>query len=108
MSNVLRTGVVALAKSLSHEVARDGIAVNCVCPGAFDTDRLRSIFEEQAQMTDLTLEQARAEWEAHIPIGRILQPSELANLVAFLSSNLAGGITGGSFPIEGGMLHGLF
>ena len=108
LSNVFRTGVVALAKTLSHEVARDGITVNCVCPGAFDTGRLRSIFEEQARATDRTPEEVQAEWEARIPIGRILQPEELADLVAFLASNLAGGITGGSFPIEGGMLHGLF
>ncbi len=108
LSNVFRTGVVALAKTLSHEVARDGITVNCVCPGAFDTRRLRSIFEEQARATDRPPEEAQAEWEERIPIGRILQPNELADLVAFLTSDLAGGITGGCFPIEGGMLRGLF
>jgi len=108
LSNVFRTGVVALAKTLSHEVAGDGITVNCVCPGAFDTKRLRSIFEEQARVTDRTREEVQAEWKARIPIGRILQPKELADLVAFLASDLAGGITGGSFPIEGGMLRGLF
>jgi 3-oxoacyl-[acyl-carrier protein] reductase len=108
LSNVFRTGVVALAKTLSHEVAGDGITVNCVCPGAFDTERLRSIFEEQALATDRTPAEVQAEWEARIPIGRILKPEELASLVAFLASDLAGGITGGGFPIEGGMLHGLF
>ena len=108
LSNVFRTGVVALAKTLSREMAGDGITVNCVCPGAFDTERLRSIFEEQARATDRMTEEVQAEWEARIPVGRILQPKELADLVAFLASDLAGGITGGSFPIEGGMLHGLF
>ena len=108
LSNVFRTGVVALAKTLSREVAANGITVNCVCPGAFDTERLRSIFEEQARATERTANEVRAEWESRIPIGRILQPEELANLVAFLASDLAGGITGGSLPIEGGMLRGLF
>jgi len=108
LSNVFRTGAVALAKTLSHEVAGDGITVNCVCPGAFDTEHLRSIFKEQAHKADRTPEEVQAEWEARIPIGRILQPKELADLVAFLVSDLSGGITGGSFPIEGGMLHGLF
>ena len=108
LSNVFRTSVIALAKTLSREMAGDGITVNCVCPGAFDTERLQSIFEEQACATDRTLEEIQTEWEARIPIGRILQPKELADLVAFLVSDLAGGITGGSFPIEGGMLHGLF
>ena len=108
LSNVFRTGAAALAKTLSAEVARDGITVNCVCPGAFDTDRLRSIFEEQATATNRLPADIQKEWESRIPIGRILQPEELAALVAYLVSELAGGITGGTFPIEGGMLHGLF
>lgn len=108
LSNVFRTGVVALAKTLSHEVAADGITVNCVCPGAFDTQRLRSIFEEQAQRDGKTIQEIESEWVSRIPIGRVLEPKELAGLVAFLVSECAGGITGASIPIEGGMLHGLF
>lgn len=108
LSNVFRTGVVALAKTLSNEVAADGITVNCVCPGAFNTDRLQAIFEKQASASDRTVEDVRNEWTEMIPIGRTLEPKELADLVAFLVSRLAGGITGSSFPIEGGMLHGLF
>jgi len=108
LSNVFRTGVVALAKTLSREVAAHGITVNCVCPGAFDTERLRSIFAEQAKATGRTDEDVRQAWKARIPIGRILLPQELADLVAFLVSDLAGGITGSSVPIEGGMLRGLF
>jgi 3-oxoacyl-[acyl-carrier protein] reductase len=108
LSNVFRTAVVALAKTLSREVAAYGITVNCVCPGAFDTQRLRSIFKEQAAASAQTTEEIQAAWESSIPIGRILKPRELADLVAFLVSDLAGGITGTSVPIEGGMLHGLF
>ncbi len=108
LSNVFRTGVVALAKTLSREVAEDGITVNCMCPGAFGTQRLMSIFEEQAKASGRSADDVRAEWKAGIPIGRILDPSELGNLVAFLSSGLADGITGTCLPIEGGMLHGLF
>lgn len=108
LSNVFRTAVVALAKTLSHEVAGDGVTVNCVCPGAFDTQRMTSIIEEQAQVAGQTVQEVRKGWESRIPIGRILDPKELADLVAFLGSELAGGITGTSVPIEGGMLHGLF
>jgi len=108
LSNVFRTAVVALAKTLSNEVAAGGVTVNCVCPGAFDTSRLNSIFKEQARVSGQTTEDIQAEWESRIPLGRILQPEELGNLVAFLVSDLAGGITGTSVPIEGGMLHGLF
>jgi len=108
LSNVFRTAVVALAKTLSREVAVEGVTVNCVCPGAFDTSRLRAIFEEQARATGQTIEQVQALWESRIPIGRILEPKELGDLIAFLVSDLAGAITGTSVPIEGGMLHGLF
>jgi len=108
LSNVFRTGVVALAKTLSREVGADGVTVNCVCPGAFDTERLRSIFEMQAASTGKTAADVQKTWEDQIPIGRILQPKELAAVVAFLVSELASGITGMSFPVEGGMLHGLF
>ena len=107
LSNVFRTGVVALAKTLSRDVASNGVTVNCVCPGAFDTERLRSIFEEQAAASDRAFEDVADEWKQRIPIGRFLHPEELGNLVAFLASDLAGGLTGSAFPIEGGMLHGL-
>jgi 3-oxoacyl-[acyl-carrier protein] reductase len=108
LSNVFRTAVVALAKTLSRDVASDGVTVNCVCPGAFDTERLGSIFDEQAAAANRSRDEIANEWRERIPIGRFLRPEELGDLVAFLASNLAGGITGSTFPIEGGMLHGLF
>jgi 3-oxoacyl-[acyl-carrier protein] reductase len=108
LSNVFRTAVVALAKTLSREVAEEGITVNCVCPGAFDTARLRAIFDEQADASRRPVSEIAKEWESRVPIGRILRPQELGYLVAFLASDLAGGITGTTLPIEGGMLHGLF
>ena len=108
LSNVFRTGVMALAKTLSREVAGKGITVNTVCPGAFATERLDSIFTAQAQERGTEVETIRQEWIDRIPVGRILEPHELGDLVAFLSSELASGMTGGCFPIEGGMLHGVF
>ncbi len=108
LSNSLRAAVVALSKTLSREVAANGITVNCVCPGAFDTERLHAIFEEQAVASGRTADEVRVEWETRIPIGRISRPDELAALVSFLASESAASITGGCFPIEGGMLRGLF
>jgi len=108
LSNVFRVGVVALSKTLAREVAADGVTVNCVAPGAFETDRLRSIFAASAEATDRTVDAVRAEWEARIPIGRISQPEEFADLVAFLASDRASSITGACLPVDGGMLRGLF
>jgi 3-oxoacyl-[acyl-carrier protein] reductase len=108
LSNVFRTGVVALAKTLSREVASDGVTVNCICPGAFGTERLASIFEEQAARSGRSPSDVRRAWIADIPQGRILEPKELGDLVAFLASDRARGITGSCIPMDGGMLHGLF
>jgi 3-oxoacyl-[acyl-carrier protein] reductase len=108
LSNVFRVGVVALSKTLAREVAGDGITVNCVCPGAFDTDRLRAIFREQSEASGRDFDDVRREWEARIPIGRLQRPEELADLVAFLASDRAAAITGACLPVDGGMTRGLF
>jgi len=108
LSNVFRVGVVALGKSLSREVARDGITVNAICPGAFDTPRLHAVFRAQAEAQGRPEADVRAEWEARIPIGRIQRPDELADFVAFLASDCAGAITGTTIPVDGGMLRSLF
>ena len=107
LSNSLRAAVVGFSKTLSREVAKDGITVNCVCPGAFDTERLRSIHESEAASSGRTAEQVRAAWKSRIPIGRVSRPEEFGALVAFLCSERAGSITGTSLPVDGGMLRGL-
>ena len=108
LSNALRSSVLALGKTLSRETAADGITVNTVCPGPFDTDRLRALFREQADATGRSVEVVRSEWEARVPIGRLPVPEELANLVAFLASEQAAAITGACIPVDGGLLHGLY
>jgi len=108
LSNALRAAVVGLSKTLSREVATDGITVNCVCPGAFDTERLQSVFESEAGASGRTVQAVQAAWEGRIPIGRLSKPEELAALVAFLCSDRAASITGACLPIDGGMIHGLF
>jgi 3-oxoacyl-[acyl-carrier protein] reductase len=108
LSNALRTAVVAASKTLAREVAGDGITVNCVCPGAFDTDRLHALFREQSEATGREPEDVRREWEKRIPIGRLQRPEELAALVVFLASERAAAITGACLPVDGGMTRGLF
>lgn len=108
LSNVFRVGVVALAKTLAREVAADNIRINNVCPGSFNTQRMRDLIEKGAAAANRTIDQEKAEWLSRIPIGRMQEPEELAALVTFLASEHAGSITGATLPIDGGMLHGLF
>lgn len=93
-----KAALLSWSRSLAAEVARDGITVNCVAPG-----RIMS-----AQITErlYPTEAARAAFVAeNIPIGRFGEPAELAALVAFLASPLAGYITGCSIPVDGGMFR---
>jgi len=108
LSNVFRVGVIALAKTLAREVAADGIRINNVCPGSFNTQRMRDLIEKGAAAGDRTIDEERARWVSQIPIGRMQEPEELADLVAFLASERAGAITGATIAVDGGMLHGLF
>lgn len=108
LSNALRPAVIGLAKSLSQELAGDGIRVNSLCPGSFDTDRLRQTYTAQAEGTALTPDQVAAQAAEKIPLGRLGDPRELGNAVAFLASDKAAYITGQTLCIDGGLVSGLF
>ncbi len=107
LSNSIRAGVVGLVKTLSFELAPENILVNNVCPGRLDTDRVRSLDEDRARRTGRDLEEIRRENEARIPLGRLGEPWELANLVVFLCGEPASYITGASIQVDGGALPNL-
>ncbi len=104
ISNILRSGITAFARTLAGEVASYGITVNCVMPGKIATDRLRTVFAANAERLGNTFEQQSEKELAAIPIGRLGAPEEIANLVTFLSSAAASYITGTNIPCDGGLL----
>lgn len=108
LSNSLRMGVVGFTKNLADEVAKDNILINNVCPGSILTDRLRSLVANNAKASGRTVEELLEEDAARIPIGRIGQPEELANLVAFLASERASYITGTTIQVDGGSLRAVY
>ncbi|MCW3058912.1 MAG: hypothetical protein JWQ02_733 [Capsulimonas sp.] len=108
LSNTIRPATIGLAKSLSQELADDGILVNSVCPGSFDTQRLRDIHETRAEGTAFTPEQIAQQAAERIPLKRFGDPKELANLVAFLVSDKATYITGQTICVDGGSTNTLF
>ena len=108
LSNVARVGVVSMAKTLSRQVAGEGITVNNVCPGYVMTDRLRNLAASNARTENKTPEEIIAGWESSIPAGRLGRPEELAALIAFLASERAAYITGTTIQVDGGLLQSLF
>ena len=105
LSNAVRMGVIGLGKTLSLELAPD-VRVNSVLPGGHETARVEELMEQALERGDYdSMEEARADRGADIPLGRIGDPMELGNTVAFLSSPLSGFVNGVAIPITGGA-HG--
>jgi len=102
LSNALRAAVTGYLKSVSDEVAADGVTVNTVCPGFTATDRLAVLAGNIAERDGRTANEVVAGWEAQAPIGRLLRPEEVAAAVGFLCSVSASGITGVALPVDGG------
>lgn len=108
LSNTMRTALLSWAKSLSVDVAANGITVNSVLTGFFDTDRLNSLMEMQAEQGNQSFETVRKARIGKIPVGRLGDPLEYGYLVAFLASPYAAFINGTAIPLDGGASVGLF
>jgi len=104
LSNSLRAGILALSKTLSNELARENILVNSICPGYTLTSRIEELARAQSLKTGAPYEQVVHGWEKDIPLGRMAQPREIADLVVFLASERASYITGAAIQVDGGWI----
>ncbi|HEY8448189.1 MAG TPA: SDR family oxidoreductase [Thermomicrobiales bacterium] len=107
LSNTARTAVIGFAKTLATELAPRQIRVNNVCPGSILTDRIRSLAAKRAEEAGKTAEEIIAEDSAAIPMGRIGDPQEFANVVTFIASPAASYVTGVTLLVDGGAYRGL-
>ena len=106
LSNSIRMAVLGWAKTLANQVAADNVLVNTVCPGFTQTDRIAQIFEQQSAASGKSIEEISATLAAQIPMQRIGQPEEIANLAVFLGSEAASYMTGTSIQVDGGSVQG--
>ena len=107
LSNTIRAAVVIWAKSLAYDVAQDGITVNSVLTGYFDTDRIAQLNTKKAEKMGVSPEEVRSTMESMVPAKRIGKPEEYGYLATFLASDQAAYITGTNIPIDGGLLKSL-
>jgi len=101
LSNALRAGVWGIAKTLSRELAPQGILVNVIAPGRIDTERIAELDQANAQKSGKSVEDVRKASIGGIPLGRLGRPEELANLVVFLASHAGSYITGQAITVDG-------
>lgn len=107
VSNVHKAGLLALVKTLSHELAGKGIRVNAISPGRTLTRLWLDRAERLAAEQGTTPGEVISEFAAEIPLGRFAEPDEIAQAVVFVASDRASYMTGQSISVDGGIGRGL-
>lgn len=98
-------GVIGFTKALGLELARDGadITVNAVCPGFVETEMAAHVRSNYAKLWDVSQDEAKRRIEARVPIGRYIEPDEVAAMVSYLASSAARGVTAQAMNVCGGL-----
>jgi len=104
VSNTIRAAVAGWAKTLSRELAPDGITVNNVLPGFTETGRIDQIVRDRAKAEGKSEDQVIAAMRAGVPAGRFAKPEETGGVIAFLCSPAAGYVNGVSLAVDGGRM----
>lgn len=103
--NASKHAVVGMTRCAALEHARDGITINAICPGFVDTDMLDA-FDTHAEISGVPVDQIKAGLISRVPIGRLLDPMEIAHLAVYLASAESDGMTGQAITLSGGLRMG--
>jgi NAD(P)-dependent dehydrogenase (short-subunit alcohol dehydrogenase family) len=106
-NGVTNASVANITKNLSDQVASDNILVNCIHPGTTRTPRQTMLLERQARDLGVSVEEAEREAVKTIPIGRMVEPEDIADMILFLVSERASAITGQVIAVDGGAGRGI-
>jgi meso-butanediol dehydrogenase / (S,S)-butanediol dehydrogenase / diacetyl reductase len=105
--NVSKAAVVSMTKSLALAHAKDGIRVNCVCPGFVETDMWTQVARDQGALLGMAPDEFSRRRAAQVPLGRMEHPDDVAAVIGFLASDRAGYVTGQALSVDGGLvMHG--
>jgi NAD(P)-dependent dehydrogenase (short-subunit alcohol dehydrogenase family) len=97
--------VANFGKRLSVDVASDGITVNVIHPGVTNTDRHPPRIAELAARLGVSFSEAEAIRAKEVPVGRMVEPADVAAMAVFLASPLSGAVTGQTIAVDGGATH---
>jgi 3-oxoacyl-[acyl-carrier protein] reductase len=107
ISSTLRPGILGLSKVVANHYGKDGILINNVAPGFILTDRQKEISAARATKRGIPVQQYIDELSHDVPVQRLGDPSELANVIVFLASERASYVTGSTIGVDGGLSKGL-
>ncbi|MEL7173828.1 MAG: SDR family oxidoreductase, partial [Pseudomonadota bacterium] len=107
LSNALRASLVGWSKSLSNDLAAEGITVNMLLPGRIHTERVDELDAAASKRTGKSVDETRAAAMSAIPAGRYGTPAEFAAVAVFLASQQASYVTGSQIRVDGGAIRSI-
>ena len=108
LSNAMRPAMVGYAKTVAAEVASKGITINVLAPGFHKTGAIDRLFVKKSELKNISIEEARLEFESEIPVGQMGKPEEFASIALWLLSPLSRYVTGQTITYDGGSVKGIF
>ena len=102
--NTSKHAVVGLTRCVALEASAHQVTVNAICPGFVQTDMIDELKAQAAQAAGASVDEFLKSMMGRVPLGRLMQPEEIAEMAVYLGSDVARGITGQSLHIDGGMV----